>query len=291
MFGLTTHKAKIKCKQLPTAFLQQLFFGTSGNHSSGASGSRPSSAKTPSRGRPSSGQSSNGRRQSASYHRTSPVLSRELTLSSGQPGRGHEQQTSASSDDALASPSLGSSRRLLQPHRAQTSPAKLSFGADDGRTIVSTASASSVPQALVVSGLENVGVPAQRALMHVLSKRLVELDEEAYEAEDTAIGECGVWPLPPNFITVYVCAINATDRPGVLSGLVCYTLRHARKPVLKPFALARQLRNVQYGASTKCPATSSQVALPDRCNVAFPILIVQIPPASARSQLGSNHPS
>lgn len=63
-------------------------------------------------------------------------------------------------------------------------------------------------------------MPAQRALMEVLAKRVVELDEEAYEAEGTAVGECGVWSLPPNFIMVYVCAKNATERPGVLTGLV-----------------------------------------------------------------------
>ena len=73
----------------------------------------------------------------------------------------------------------------------------------------------SLPKALIFSGLENTGLPAQRALLQTLHDRRLELD--AYESED---GVGRTWALPEDFIVVYVCTADPHGRPAVLSTLV-----------------------------------------------------------------------
>jgi hypothetical protein len=62
-----------------------------------------------------------------------------------------------------------------------------------------------LPQALVISGLENASNAMQRALSDVLSEKRVVLEGQ----------EDGVWNLPEGFITVYVCPWNARERPAI----------------------------------------------------------------------------
>jgi hypothetical protein len=81
------------------------------------------------------------------------------------------------------------------------------------------------PRALVVSGLENAGLPAQRALLQVVADHRVELDEESYIREGQPIGEVGVWPLPDDFLMVYVCNVDPRERPDIHAGLVCILTR------------------------------------------------------------------
>lgn len=73
-----------------------------------------------------------------------------------------------------------------------------------------------LPKALVLSGLENTDVSAQRALMQVLADRRLVLDNDNDEADD--LGE--VWNLPEDFFCVYVSPLDPSDRPPVLLGLV-----------------------------------------------------------------------
>ncbi|KAJ7077321.1 hypothetical protein B0H15DRAFT_862216 [Mycena belliarum] len=66
------------------------------------------------------------------------------------------------------------------------------------------------PRALVLSGLENATMPSQRALARVLAeKRVVLEDEDADEGFDE------VWNLPDGFLMVYVCPIDAHERPAI----------------------------------------------------------------------------
>ncbi|KAJ6625849.1 hypothetical protein B0H10DRAFT_1942345 [Mycena sp. CBHHK59/15] len=71
------------------------------------------------------------------------------------------------------------------------------------------------PQALVISGLENATIPSQRALTKVLAEKRIVLDDEDEDGflEDEGYNE--VWNLPDGFIMVYVCPINAHERPGI----------------------------------------------------------------------------
>ncbi|KAE9408783.1 hypothetical protein BT96DRAFT_671548 [Gymnopus androsaceus JB14] len=98
-----------------------------------------------------------------------------------------------------------------------------------------------LPDALVVSGLENASLASQRALTDVLSEGRVVLDEAA-DSNDTEIrgkGQrhsrstfemdtdlSGVWPLPNNFILVYVCPLDERERPSI------------HKPLLDKFAMS-----------------------------------------------------
>ncbi|KAJ7268660.1 hypothetical protein B0H12DRAFT_1095966 [Mycena haematopus] len=66
------------------------------------------------------------------------------------------------------------------------------------------------PRALVISGLENATLQSQRGLSRALAeKRVVLEDEDGDEGYDE------VWNLPDGFIMVYVCPIDARERPPI----------------------------------------------------------------------------
>ncbi|KAF7361609.1 hypothetical protein MVEN_00504100 [Mycena venus] len=66
------------------------------------------------------------------------------------------------------------------------------------------------PRALVISGLENATISSQRGLSRALAeKRVVLEDEDGDEGYDE------VWNLPDGFIMVYVCPIDARERPAI----------------------------------------------------------------------------
>jgi hypothetical protein len=105
-------------------------------------------------------------------------------------------------------------------------------GADDAATLASSRrpttkhvtsdvrAPAGPPRALVVSGLENVGLPAQRALLLAISNRRVDLDEDSYTRERQPVGETGVWSLPDDFLLIYVCHVEPQERPNIHKGLV-----------------------------------------------------------------------
>jgi hypothetical protein len=79
----------------------------------------------------------------------------------------------------------------------------------DTASVVSSDSPS-LPKAVVISGLEFAGAPAQRALLQALSDQsfLLEDDPET------------VWKLPQDFMVVYVCVNDAWERPKIHPSLV-----------------------------------------------------------------------
>ncbi|KAJ3855240.1 hypothetical protein EV368DRAFT_79852 [Lentinula lateritia] len=74
-----------------------------------------------------------------------------------------------------------------------------------------------LPDALVLSGLENASLASQRVLTEVLIQRRVVID-------DTDLS--GVWPFPKDFILVYICPLDERERPPI------------HKPLLDKFALS-----------------------------------------------------
>lgn len=70
----------------------------------------------------------------------------------------------------------------------------------------------SLPKAVVITGLEYAGNPAQRALLQALSDQSFVLEDDP----DT------VWRLPPDFMVVYVCANDARERPKIHPSLVIF---------------------------------------------------------------------
>ena len=67
-----------------------------------------------------------------------------------------------------------------------------------------------LPKAVVISGLEYAGTPAQIALLQALSEQSFVLEGDP---ETT-------WRLPPDFMVVYVCANDAWERPRIHPSLV-----------------------------------------------------------------------
>jgi hypothetical protein len=124
-------------------------------------------------------------------HTDSAVLFADAASSFGHTRATHSSDLGASSgSDAMT---LASSRR----------PQLASAAAPSARTLA-------VVRSTVVTGLERAGLPAQRALLQALVDGRVELDAD----------ELGVWPLPADFVLVYVCEVDPRERPAVHRGLV-----------------------------------------------------------------------
>ncbi|KAI0645802.1 hypothetical protein C8Q79DRAFT_1052969 [Trametes meyenii] len=84
---------------------------------------------------------------------------------------------------------------------------------------------SALPRAVVVSGLEHTTMPAQRALMRVLTERRIIMDGYGDDEDGDSTGrdietEDGTWNLPEGFVMVYVCKADPHERPAVLRGLL-----------------------------------------------------------------------
>ncbi|PPQ74433.1 hypothetical protein CVT24_000044 [Panaeolus cyanescens] len=88
-------------------------------------------------------------------------------------------------------------------------------------------SALELPKALVVSGLENTSGEVQAAFASVLKERKVVIEPHSTQAhghpphhdkEQEKIG--GEWPVPEGFITIYVCPVDAKERPKVHKSLL-----------------------------------------------------------------------
>lgn len=85
-----------------------------------------------------------------------------------------------------------------------------------------------LPQALVISGLENASSTVQRSFSAVLGDKKVLLDDKK--------GDGGEWMLPEGFICVYVCPWSARERPAI------------HKTLLDKFAMST---NVSISQSTR----------------------------------------
>ncbi|KAK7045613.1 hypothetical protein VNI00_007446 [Paramarasmius palmivorus] len=89
-----------------------------------------------------------------------------------------------------------------------------------------------LPNALVISGLENASHLSQSALTSVLIERRVILEgSETGEASDSRRNSHlldeplfeeadGVWPLPDDFIVIYVCPLDEWERPPIQKSLL-----------------------------------------------------------------------
>lgn len=85
-----------------------------------------------------------------------------------------------------------------------------------------------LPHALVISGLEYATDLTQRTFANVLTERQVILESKQSRApegtnnrESDTDDDHGTWNLPDSFITVYVCPLNARERPSIHKTLVC----------------------------------------------------------------------
>jgi hypothetical protein len=92
--------------------------------------------------------------------------------------------------------------------------------------------AIALPEALVISGLEDATVTTQRTFLQVLIEKRITLESEVGDVpdsrgqEDTNTHENGspsnggVWNLPKDFFVVYVCNFDPQERPKIHRTLV-----------------------------------------------------------------------
>ncbi|KAJ3535214.1 hypothetical protein NM688_g7010 [Phlebia brevispora] len=236
VFGFPTHKRRVKhhseaslrsdefherAREQPEDFLRNLFFRRKHGSRWSMSTAREGSRKA---------RSLHGPHRSSSY----PSASLAVADNVPPPSSSHSREgTEESEIDVM---SLGSSRRLFvtpastlrvrpQAPRTVTEPPPVTAMSVAQRLAGSSPKLGtrrlesdftmSLPKALAISGLEHAGMPAQRALLQVIHDRRLVLD--AYESED-GIGRA--WPLPEDFIIVYVCPIDSQGRPPVLRTLL-----------------------------------------------------------------------
>lgn len=79
---------------------------------------------------------------------------------------------------------------------------------------VPSQTSATIPSALVVSGLEHTTPPAQRSLHQVLQEGRIVLDHHSSGQPNH------IWKLPHDFIMIYVCPLDAYERPAILRTLV-----------------------------------------------------------------------
>ncbi|KAF5383430.1 hypothetical protein D9757_006103 [Collybiopsis confluens] len=91
-----------------------------------------------------------------------------------------------------------------------------------------------LPDALVISGLEHANLASQRALTSVLNEGQIVLNDSGApnDVEMRTIGHrhskstlvdtemTGIWPLPKDFILVYVCSLDERERPAIHKSLL-----------------------------------------------------------------------
>jgi hypothetical protein len=75
---------------------------------------------------------------------------------------------------------------------------------------IMSSDSSSLPKAVIITGLEFAGAPAQRTLLQALSDQSFVLEDDPET----------VWKLPPDFMIVYVCVNDAWERPKIHPSLV-----------------------------------------------------------------------
>lgn len=176
MFGFPTQKVRIRARHSPSDLLHSLFL----------------SEKNPSR-RPA------GRRPGRNISRTAsePNELPHLSLPSKDSSFG-----------------TASGRQNVQERRPQVRLPELHTDPQTPRDFdtvsVISSDSLSLPKAVVITGLEHAGNPAQRALLQTLSDQSFVLEDDPET----------VWRLPPDFMVVYVCANDAWERPKIHPSLV-----------------------------------------------------------------------
>ncbi|KAJ6594208.1 hypothetical protein B0H19DRAFT_53860 [Mycena capillaripes] len=211
VFGLPTHKLKIRPPSASPAhtsgapFLRSLFlpWTTPVDSQDETLSSRTTIASRNRRNNATWARSSSGKPKRSMSELVGTSLSNPF-------GDSHEGLSSASS--SLVNPFSTAPRPSSSKARA---PLPHAFSDPTPIRPKPERAAALQPRALVISGLENATMPSQRALTRVLAERRVVLEDE-----DGDEGYDEVWNLPDGFIMVYVCPIDAHERPAIHKALL-----------------------------------------------------------------------
>lgn len=176
MFGYPTQKVRIRSRHSPSDLLQSLFLSD-----------KPSPRR------------SGGRRPGRNFPRTSSEPSElphstPLAKDNSFDGAPHRQNTSER-------------RPQVRTHEVHTDP---QISREFDMASLTSSDSPSLPKAVVITGLEFSGTPAQRTLLQALSDQSFVLEDDPET----------VWKLPPDFMVAYVCANDAWERPKIHPSLV-----------------------------------------------------------------------
>ncbi|ESK92054.1 hypothetical protein Moror_10338 [Moniliophthora roreri MCA 2997] len=221
IFGRTTHKLRVKKSQNtnPNAFLRTLFL-PSANHGGSSSiyNSQDESSTI-------TGHRKTKRRRkrvtSRSRSRNAPFRSTQRSVSSPNVTQVKPSSFISSSDDPFHG-----SRPISNPFSSTSSksfslasPTFTHSHSDPTPLRIRDLTNPQLPDALVIQGLENASFLAQNALSTLLlERRLILEGDDSIESPDSSniLDEPdieGTWPLPDDFILVYVCTLDEWERP------------------------------------------------------------------------------
>ncbi|KAH9892668.1 hypothetical protein C8Q73DRAFT_791694 [Cubamyces lactineus] len=170
----------------------------------------------------------------------------------------------------LPTPPVNTSPESMRPQKSI--PVSERASDSPGHTTHTT---TALPKAVVVSGLEHTPLPAQRALMRVLTERRLVMDaygdgEDDASTERDVDVEDGTWNLPDGFLMVYVCKWDPHERPSILRGLLdkfSMSADVALPPATRQSYLAYRAAHTPTPRGTPIP---SPLALPHSIHSFFP---------------------
>ncbi|KAG7446689.1 uncharacterized protein BT62DRAFT_1076228 [Guyanagaster necrorhizus] len=256
LFGIMTHKLRIRKpdaeprhpafrQTIASPFLRSLFLpGTPSSSSTLSSIDDPSTtgvsaSKTEKRR---SGSRSTTKRKSKHYSRSSSFANDLVNAQSLSPNTLHSDpfedkprslsSTISGKETTAASNPFASGHSPTSPHSPTFLHSYLDSAFQESRDL----KFAQIPNAVVLSGLENASLPSQKALVKVLAEKRVVLDSQELEVvrssthgrektqpmgsgslyddlEDEKMD--GVWNLPDGFMLIYVCPMNTRERPAI----------------------------------------------------------------------------
>lgn len=186
---------------------------------------------------------SNSRSRQQSFHR-SLSFPFEGSLSSSPPRLNSHPLLTDQKENEYANELSRVQRPLLRPEGVHTDPVPALAKHLGPETI-------SLPRAIVISGLENVSVPAQRALLKALSDKRITLEDRDGD---------WVWNLPEGFIVIYVCGADPRERPAIHNSLVRIFSGHRNQPTRPMFThtLSKKLDRFAMSTSINLHASTQQ---------------------------------
>ncbi|KAL4078286.1 hypothetical protein V8B97DRAFT_1865810 [Scleroderma yunnanense] len=268
VFGYNVHRSKCHPdarRQTPGLFLRSLFFS-------------PTTIPTSSDGPPHKSREGHRRTSSSRNFRGKlPVstqsihiegttsFSRSLSCPTvSQPSASTPLANSGLGDDVggveLASPTPNLKRPSLHSFGTRTEPSIRAF-VSHKRSQQAGFSSSVLPTAIVVSGLEHGSLEAQKALLRTLADRkLVLSDDWAKEPSQVPT----VFDLPEDFILIYVCRLDARERPSIYQSLLdrfamssAVDVGHHTRLVMRQYRLPSTPSSAQPSPDNPGPAATS----------------------------------
>lgn len=225
VFGYNVHKIKYRADagdQMPYQILQSLFLPSA--VTAGAVSSRKNRER---HRRMSSSRNSSGKQPIVMQATTNVCHSRtdSFSRSASYPGNSRlstsaprQRNPDLEPHNVLTIPIANLKRPCLHSFSVKTEPSIPTVGSDGRphpeKSLHASTDNFGVPAAIVVSGLEHASLQAQKAILRTLAVgQLVFPTDGSPETDQT-------FDLPENFILIYVCRLDARERPPIYKSLL-----------------------------------------------------------------------